>query len=623
MNIDERTKRQYARVFHDWRIEGGMIGRGSQGKTAVFKIVKENAGFTEYGALKIINIFEAYLSGNEDLTEEIDREILSVKKKAEQELAAMNRMKGHANIVTYHEFLFEEYGDAHVRGVDLLIRMDFLDNVGRRESEGKLFAEKDIIKMGCDLSRALSDCHRQGIIHRDIKPDNIFISNYGNYLLGDFGIAKYSEESGLMASTMAGSYPYAAPEQFGVIRSEERNGKYDERVDIYALGLSLYELANENKIPFALSTYKKREDIQRRLNGEALPSLSQVSSALEQVILKACAFRPEDRYTSAGALLRDFECLLSGKKPAALSDQDSDRQTVHSPEEDLDETLAAGYRPTEDIVRVGETVAVKRPASAEAAAGDVLQKKNGRAVPIIVSVLAVIGLVAAIVFLYPRLNTKIGQEEQPEVMSAETEAAEDEGLTTETAVPGLEELPAYEEGSQPVETMPASSVLPEEKETETDTAAAGEDAPAARILPDRRELEINDTYEQATELIPGAVIGCTLSSEMDVDCFKFSVKAPCTVLVEVYPFYQEDVAFLDASLIVHSWNGGEVETYALEDQYPDGNYDWKGKGLSGKRLAFKTTSSDDLSIRVRYVSDDSLFTSQLQYMLVATVLEEG
>lgn len=150
-----------------------MIGRGSQGKTAVFKIVKENAGFTEYGALKIISIFEAYLSGNEDLTEEIDREILSVKKKAEQELAAMNRMKGHANIVTYHEFLFEEYGDEHVRGVDLLIRMDFLDNVGRRESEGKLFTEEDIVKMGCDLSRALSDCHRQGIIHRDIKPDNI------------------------------------------------------------------------------------------------------------------------------------------------------------------------------------------------------------------------------------------------------------------------------------------------------------------------------------------------------------------------------------------------------------------------------------------------------------------
>ncbi|MCR5790327.1 MAG: protein kinase, partial [Lachnospiraceae bacterium] len=316
MTIDERTKRQYAKVFHDWKIEGEMVGRGSQGKTAVFKIIKENSGFTETGALKIVNIYEVSLNENEGVTEEIEREIAAVKKKAEKELAAMNRMKGHANIVSYHEFQFEEYGDQKVKGVDLLIRMDFLENVGSREKEGMIYSETEIVKMGRDLSRALTDCHRKGILHRDIKPDNIFKNEYG-YLLGDFGIAKYSEESGLMASTMAGSYPYAAPEQFRVIPTKDRDGKYDERVDIYALGLSLYELANDNKIPFAASTYKRQEDIQKRLNGTSLPAIPRISKALQNIILKACAFQPEDRYRSAEELYKELDRLQSQQEAMA------------------------------------------------------------------------------------------------------------------------------------------------------------------------------------------------------------------------------------------------------------------------------------------------------------------
>ena len=315
MTIDERTRRQYAKVFHDWRIEGEMIGRGSQGKTAVFKIVKENAGFTETGALKIINIYEAALSGRGDRFGDIDRELASVRQEAERELAAMNRMKGHANIVSYHEFVFEEYGDENVRGVDLLIRMDFLENIGKSEKEGAVYSENEIIRMGLDLTRALADCHHKGIIHRDIKPDNIFKNDY-NYLLGDFGIAKYSEESSLVASTMAGSYPYAAPEQMKLIPSENEQGKYDHRVDIYSLGLSLYELANDNRIPFANSTYKRPEDIQKRLSGATLPGLPSVSRKLEAVILKACAYWPEERYQSAQELLEAFEALTGGQSNA-------------------------------------------------------------------------------------------------------------------------------------------------------------------------------------------------------------------------------------------------------------------------------------------------------------------
>ena len=315
MTIEERTRKQYESVFHDWRIEGGMIGRGSQGKTAVFKIVKENAGFTEIGALKIVNIYEIRLNGVDDPIKEIKQEMASVKEGAEKELAAMNRMNGHANIVSYHEFQFEEYGDDNVCGIDLLIRMDFLENIGRKEQDGTIYSEEEILKIGRDLSKALVDCHQRGILHRDIKPDNIFKNEYG-YLLGDFGIAKYSEDSGLVASTMAGSYPYAAPEQFKLISPDSGDGGYDYRVDIYSLGLSLYELANDNRIPFANSTYKRPEDIQKRLSGATLPGLPSVSRKLEAVILKACAYWPEERYQSAQELLEAFEALTGGQSNA-------------------------------------------------------------------------------------------------------------------------------------------------------------------------------------------------------------------------------------------------------------------------------------------------------------------
>ncbi|MCR5733361.1 MAG: BspA family leucine-rich repeat surface protein [Lachnospiraceae bacterium] len=349
MTIADRARTQYAKVFKDWHIEGGMIGRGSQGKTAVFKIIKENSGFTETGALKVINIYETFLNGVNDPTEEIEKEIDSVKKDAETELAVMNRMKGHANIVTYHEFEFQEYGDGNVKGVDLLIRMDFLENIGSRMKEGAVCSEEEIIQMGKDLSKALADCHRKGILHRDIKPDNIFRNEYG-YLLGDFGIAKYSEESDLMASTMAGSFPYAAPEQMGFNGSASADSKYDYRVDIYALGLSLYELANENRIPFATSTYKKAEDIQRRLSGEPIPGLISVGKDLEAVILKACAYRPQDRYQTAEEMYKAFERLSI--KRASKAAENADDTT--------DETFVAagGY--------IEETMAVKRPPASAA-----------------------------------------------------------------------------------------------------------------------------------------------------------------------------------------------------------------------------------------------------------------
>ena len=397
MTIEDRTRQQYARVFKDWRIEGKMVGRGSQGKTAVFKIIKENSEFTETGALKIINIYESALTGSTDRLDEIEKEVSQVKKNAENELAAMNRMKGHGNIVSYHEFAFEEYKTETVRGVDLLIRMDFYENIGSKIKEGVIFSEAEIIRMGKDISRALADCHSKGILHRDIKPDNIFMNEYG-YLLGDFGIAKYSEESDLVASTMAGSYPYAAPEQMKYTGAGKKDGTYDFRVDIYALGLSLYELANDDKIPFATSTYKRAEDIQKRLSGEPLPGLPSVSKDLEAVILKACAYKPEDRFQTAADMLKAFENLSSN-----------------------------GYSPDETFMAVG---GYQVPAKEETAPGENRKKKA----VIIAVASAAVALIALVIAANLRKNHDIPA----------TEAVESNASVEETVAESVQAEPTVE-----------------------------------------------------------------------------------------------------------------------------------------------------------------------------------
>lgn len=161
-------------------------------------------------------------------------------------------------------------------------------------SRDRVFSETEAIHVGMDICSALAFCHGKNIVHRDIKPENIFISDDGDYKLSGFGIAKILKP-GSYASTAVGTPAYVAPEQF--------SGRYDERADIYSLGLVLYELTNRNRLPFASSHYLNKADVEKRLCEKTLPPPSDASDGLAKVILKACAHAPEDRYQSAHEML--------------------------------------------------------------------------------------------------------------------------------------------------------------------------------------------------------------------------------------------------------------------------------------------------------------------------------
>lgn len=313
MAIEVRISRGKT-VFTDWEVKE-YIGSGSGGKTAVFRIVRQHEGWEETSALKVINVLEE-IGKKEELSEsyrrEYEAECKELCEQAKEELRLMSCLQGNPNIVEYYDFLFVEYQEENVFGVDLLIRMELLENLREEQKRKGEYSEQEIIRIGRDICKGLKFCHRMGIIHRDIKPANIFVTSWGTYKLGDFGIARMVE-AGQKASTKMGTRAYAAPEQF-----MSHQEKYDERVDIYSLGITLYELANGNRLPFAVSAYVRESEIQLRIMGKEFMDPCNVSPLVAKVIKKACINDAEKRYASA----EEFESALVAAEIGMLTIQE-------------------------------------------------------------------------------------------------------------------------------------------------------------------------------------------------------------------------------------------------------------------------------------------------------------
>lgn len=292
MSIESRCS-DYGIVFGHWKI-CEFLGQGSEGKSAVFRLEHcESEGV--YSALKVISLIEE--RGNiHSLNAYQRREYETARERctdiAQQEVLLMNKLQGNSNVVDYLDHTVLDWSDGASFGRDLLIRMELLKDLRSMIRRGKIFSEQEVLKIGKEICSALVLCHRNNILHRDIKPENIFISKSKSCKLGDFGVSRILSAAPMStASTNVGTPQYAAPEQFF--------GQHDHRADIYSLGLVLYELSNQNRLPFAASSYILPDDVQRRYSGEPLPPPCNAGGDLAEVILKACVFNPEERYQTA------------------------------------------------------------------------------------------------------------------------------------------------------------------------------------------------------------------------------------------------------------------------------------------------------------------------------------
>lgn len=310
--------KRYEPVFGVWTIRR-LIGTGSYGK--VFEIQRTDplSGSVYTGALKIISIPGSEEQAADTLNSGMDAAsasayYLSCVKNLSNEIRMMAALKGHTNIVSYEDH--QIYRQPNNIGWDILIRMELLTPISQYFSQLHTVPRQETIQLGIDICRALELCAKYNIIHRDIKPANIFLSAAGDYKLGDFGVARVADTAS-GASTRIGTVNYMAPEVF-----HGRN--YTRSVDIYSLGLVLYQLLNNNRLPLLPPmpqpiTPAAREQAQvQRLNGAVLPPPAHADPELARIILKACAPNPADRYADPAQMRWELEKLQYKDKGTVL-----------------------------------------------------------------------------------------------------------------------------------------------------------------------------------------------------------------------------------------------------------------------------------------------------------------
>ena len=293
--------------WRDWKIVKDL-GGGAYGR--VYEIERTISGIQEKAALKIVSRpknkdeIESYYNegySKADLIASYESEIQNYV----QEYKLMKELQGESNIVSCDDFTMIPHDDGI--GGDIFIRMELLTSLQQKMRERNL-SEQEIIRLGKDISHALVLCESKNIIHRDIKPANIMVSQFGNYKLGDFGVSKIMDHE--TYATAMGTPDYQAPE---VVHME----RYGQAADIYSLGITLYWLLNNRKMPFIGADEQqtpilKDEAMKKRYRGEVLPAPKNGSTKLKEIVLKACAYRPGDRYASAQEMYDELFLLENG-----------------------------------------------------------------------------------------------------------------------------------------------------------------------------------------------------------------------------------------------------------------------------------------------------------------------
>ena len=204
----------------------------------------------------------------------------------------------HPNIVKVYDVNFGEKLQ--------YIVMEYIDGITLKEYINKQGAItwNDALFFMTQILRAVQHAHDKGIVHRDIKPQNIILLSTGNIKVTDFGIARFSRsETKTLTEQAIGSVHYIAPEQ-------AKGESTDERADIYSLGVVLYEMLSGD-VPFEAESAVSVALMQLQADAKRLTDInSEIPLGLEQICIRAMQKNPLDRYQTATEMLLDIEEII-------------------------------------------------------------------------------------------------------------------------------------------------------------------------------------------------------------------------------------------------------------------------------------------------------------------------
>jgi TolB-like protein/Tfp pilus assembly protein PilF len=258
---------------------------------------------------------EVYRARDERLERDVALKILpagtladdAARKRFRKEALALSRLN-HPNVATVHDFDTAE-------GIDFLVMEHIAGSTLRQKLAGGPLPEDEIVRLGTQMAEGLAAGHRENVIHRDIKPDNVRVTPEGRAKILDFGLAKVvppardpAATESLNETETVGTLPYMAPEQL-------RGGPVDARTDIWALGAVLYEMATGRR-PFPeADAFRLGAAILENAPSPLRALNPRTSPGLERVVLKALEKDPARRYGSAADMLFDLRGL-AGADPA-------------------------------------------------------------------------------------------------------------------------------------------------------------------------------------------------------------------------------------------------------------------------------------------------------------------
>lgn len=351
--------KKFEPIFGEWYAES-LIGSGSFGR--VYKIYREELGERFYSALKYIpipadesEVIQLRLDGMDDPS--ISTYYTGLTKDITAETRLMSRIRGNTNIVSFEDSKVIPKPDG--MGYDVFIRMELLESLPSRLLKAPLSVD-DTVKLGIGICNALTVCKKFGIIHRDIKLDNIFVSETGDFKLGDFGIARQLEKTATFMSKK-GTYNYMAPEVY-------KGEKYGATCDLYSLGLVMYRLLNKGRLPFLpeapnpITANDREEALKRRFMGEKLPAPCNADEELSTIVLKACAYDPKNRFSSAEAMRTALLHYSSGEHcdtSGAIIVNDYTDGTEDGPTESIFTNGSSADAEEDGNEKVGEILSIK------------------------------------------------------------------------------------------------------------------------------------------------------------------------------------------------------------------------------------------------------------------------